>query len=79
MENVWTTALSGISKNTLGVLDMTIHSLLCVCACVHAYKAVRVLWSVAATCTLTMTAVANKGTKAAAVALLGAHCLRYCG
>lgn len=43
------------------------------------YKAVCVLWSIAATCTLTMAAVTNIGTKAAAVTLLCTHCLRYCG
>lgn len=85
MEDVWTIPLSGIAKKTLGALDITIYLLssvcvsVCVCACVHAHKAVRVLWSVAATCTLTMTAVANKGTKATAVTLLSAHSLRYCG
>lgn len=50
----------------------------CVCACVFAYKAVCVLWSVAATCTLPMAAVANVGPEAAAVALLRTHCLGYC-
>lgn len=49
-----------------------------VCACVFAYKAVCVLWSVAATCTLPMTAVADVGTEAPAVALLSTHRLRHC-
>lgn len=48
------------------------------CACVFAYKAVCVLWSVAATCTLPMTAVADVGTEAPAVALLSTHRLRHC-
>lgn len=43
-----------------------------------AYEAVCVLWSVAATCTLPMTAVADVGTEAPAVALLSTHRLRHC-
>lgn len=46
--------------------------------CVFAYKAVCVLRSVAATCTLSMTAVANVGSEAPAVALLSTHRLGYC-
>lgn len=49
-----------------------------VCARIFAYKAVCVLWSVAATCTLPMTAVADVGTEAPAVALLSTHRLRHC-
>lgn len=46
--------------------------------CVFTYKAVCVLWSIAATCTLTMAAVTNIGTKATAITLLRTHCLSYC-
>lgn len=49
-----------------------------VCAGMFAYKAVCVLWSIAATCTLSMTAVADVGTEAPAVALLSTHRLRHC-
>lgn len=48
------------------------------CACERAYKAVGFLWSVAATCTLPMTAVTDERAEAAAVALLSTHCLGYC-
>lgn len=47
------------------------------CVCVFTYKAVCVLWAITATCTLTVAAVTNKGTKATAVTLLRTHCLSY--
>lgn len=49
-----------------------------VCDSMFAYKAVWVLWSVAATCTLPMTAVADVGAEAPAVALFSTHRLRHC-
>lgn len=50
-----------------------------VCVGVFTYKAVCVFGSKAATCTLTMAAVTNIGTKATAVTLLSTNCLSYCG
>lgn len=52
---------------------------MCVCISVKTYKAVCVLRSIAATCTLTMATVTNVGTEATSVTLLSTHRLRYCG
>lgn len=49
------------------------------CVCVLTYKAVCVLGSIAATCTLTMAAVTNIGAEATAVTLLSTNGLSYCG
>lgn len=49
-----------------------------VCDSMFAYKAVWVLWSVAATCALPMTAVADVGAEAPAVALFSTHRLCHC-